>query len=350
VNPCPCLDGRTLLLRNDTMLDFTPTHCYNLGLIPIPMKQKKLISYVLPVYNEQEGLEEFYTKLEKTLQTVSENYNFEFVFINDGSGDNSFNILQGLFEKDSRVKVINFSKNFGHQMAITAGLDMAEGEAVIIMDTDLQDPPEASLKLVEKWQEGFDVVYAQREQRSDGALKKLTAYIFYRTLDILSEVKIPKDTGDFRLLDRKVVLEMRKFRETNRFMRGLTSYVGFKQTAVLFNRDKRFAGETHYTFTKMFKLAFDGITSFSTVPLKLITQFGFYVSIISFIGIIYALVVRIFYPEMTVQGTTFAVISVLFMGGVQMVMLGILGEYVGRIYQEVQQRPLYIVSSVLSKK
>ena len=189
VNPCPCLDGRTLLLRNDTMLDFTPTHCYNLGLIPIPMKQKKLISYVLPVYNEQEGLEEFYTKLEKTLQTVSENYNFEFVFINDGSGDNSFNILQGLFEKDSRVKVINFSKNFGHQMAITAGLDMAEGEAVIIMDTDLQDPPEASLKLVEKWQEGFDVVYAQREQRSDGALKKLTAYIFYRTLDILSEVK-----------------------------------------------------------------------------------------------------------------------------------------------------------------
>lgn len=314
------------------------------------MKQKKLISYVLPVYNEQEGLAEFYNALTKATDTISENYNFEYVFINDGSKDNSFSILQELFEKDSRVKVINFSKNFGHQMAITAGLDMAEGDAVIIMDTDLQDPPEASLKLVEKWQEGFEVIYAQREQRRDGAIKKLTAYMFYRILDILSEVKIPKDTGDFRLLDRKVVLEMRKFRETNRFMRGLTSYVGFKQTAVLFNRDKRFAGETHYPFRKMFKLAFDGITSFSTVPLKLITQFGFYVSFVSFLGIIYALVVRIFYPEMTVQGTTFAIISVLFMGGVQMVMLGILGEYVGRIYQEVQNRPLYIVSSVLSKK
>lgn len=314
------------------------------------MKTKKLISYVLPVYNEQEGLNEFYKELTKATETVSSLFEFEFVFINDGSRDDSFSILQSLFENDSRVKVINFSKNFGHQMAITAGLDMAEGDAVIIMDTDLQDPPEASLKLVEKWQEGFDVVYAQREQRRDGAVKKLTAYMFYRILDKLSEVKIPKDTGDFRLIDKKVVLEMRKFRETNRFMRGLTSYVGFKQTAVLFKRDKRFAGETHYPFRKMFKLAFDGITSFSTVPLKLITQFGFYVSLISFIGIVYALFVRIFHPELTVQGTTFAVISVLFMGGVQMVMLGILGEYIGRIYQEVQKRPLYIVSSVLSKK
>lgn len=305
---------------------------------------------MLPVFNEQEGLQEFYTVLAKTLETVNSQYDFELIFINDGSKDNSFPILQSIFERDARVKVVNFSKNFGHQMAITAGLDLTEGDAVIIMDTDLQDPPEVSLKLIEKWQEGFEVVYAQRQQRQDGAIKKLTAYTFYRILDKLSEVKIPKDTGDFRLLDHKVVLELRKFRETNRFMRGLTSYIGFNQTAILFQRDKRFAGETHYPFTKMFKLAFDGITSFSTVPLRLITQFGFYVSLISFIGIIYALVVRIFYPEQTVQGTTFAIISVLFMGGVQMVMLGILGEYVGRIYQEVQNRPLYIVSSVLSKK
>lgn len=314
------------------------------------MKHKKLISYILPVYNEQAGLEEFYKILSTTISSVEAQYEFEIIFINDGSKDNSFRILQGIFDKDPSVKVINFSKNFGHQMAITAGLDIAEGDAVVIMDTDLQDPPEVSLKLIEKWQEGFEVVYAQRQQRRDGTVKKLTAYLFYRVLDILSEVKIPKDTGDFRLLDRKVVLELRKFRETNRFMRGLTSFIGFNQTAILFQRDKRFAGETHYPFRKMFKLAFDGITSFSTVPLKIITQFGFYVSLISFIGIVYALVVRIFYPELTVQGTTFAIISVLFMGGVQMIMLGILGEYIGRIYQEVQHRPLYIVSSVLTKK
>ena len=313
------------------------------------MKQKKLISYILPVYNEQAGLEEFYSSLSSVL-AKEPNYLFELIFINDGSKDTSFQILQTLHEKDDRITVINFSKNFGHQMAITAGLDIANGDAAIIMDTDLQDPPETSIKLIEKWQEGFQVVYAQRKQRQDGTLKKLTAYMFYRILDRLSEVKIPKDTGDFRLLDHSVIIELRKFRETNRFMRGLTSYIGFSQTAILFERSKRFAGETHYPFGKMLKLAFDGITSFSTVPLKVITHFGFYVSMFSFVGIIYAVFVRIFIPEITVQGTTFAVISVLFMGGVQMIMLGILGEYIGRIYQDVQNRPLYIVSSVLKRK
>lgn len=312
------------------------------------MKQKKLISYILPVYNEQASLEEFYTTLSEVL-AKEPNYLFELIFINDGSKDSSFQILQALHEKDDRITVVNFSKNFGHQMAITAGLDIANGNAAIIMDTDLQDPPETSIKLIEKWQEGFQVVYAQRKQRQDGVIKKLTAYMFYRILDRLSEVKIPKDTGDFRLLDQSVIIELRKFRETNRFMRGLTSYIGFSQTAILFERNKRFAGETHYPFGKMLKLAFDGITSFSTVPLKVITHFGFYVSMFSFVGIIYAVFVRIFIPEITVQGTTFAVISVLFMGGVQMIMLGILGEYIGRIYQEVQNRPLYIVSSVLKR-
>lgn len=312
------------------------------------MKQKKLISYILPVYNEQAGLEEFYTTLSSVL-AEKPNYLFELIFINDGSKDSSLQILQALHEKDERVIVVNFSKNFGHQMAITAGLDIANGDAAIIMDTDLQDPPETSLKLIEKWQEGFQVVYAQRKQRQDGAIKKLTAYVFYRILNRLSEVRIPKDTGDFRLLDQSVVAELRKFRETNRFMRGLTSYIGFNQTAILFERNKRFAGETHYPFAKMLKLAFDGITSFSTVPLKIITHFGFYVSVFSFVGIIYAVFVRIFIPEITVQGTTFAIISVLFMGGVQMIMLGILGEYIGRIYQEVQNRPLYIVSSILKR-
>lgn len=313
------------------------------------MKQKQLISYILPVYNEEAGLKEFYSSLSKVLSEAS-NFSFELIFINDGSKDTSFQLLEKIHKQDERVTIVNFSKNFGHQMAITAGLDIAQGDAAIIMDTDLQDPPEVSIKLIEKWQEGFQVVYAQRKQRQDGAAKKLTAYMFYRILDKLSEVKIPKDTGDFRLLDKSVVLELRKFRETNRFMRGLTSYIGFKQTAILFERNKRFAGQTHYPFRKMLKLAFDGITSFSTVPLKIITHFGFYVSVFSFLGIIYALFVRVFIPEITVQGTTFAVISVLFMGGVQMIMLGILGEYIGRIYQEVQNRPLYIVSAVLKKK
>lgn len=313
------------------------------------MSKKKSITYILPVYNEQEGLKEFFDVLKEKTDAESERYTFEFVFINDGSKDNSGKILEELHNSDNRVRVINFSRNFGHQMAISAGLDFADGDAVVIMDTDLQDPPEVSIKLIEKWQEGFEVVYAQRAQRNDGFMKKLTAYGFYRTLDKLSNIKIPKDTGDFRLLDKKVVAELRKFREVNRFMRGLTSFVGFNQAPVLFDRGDRFAGETHYPVGKMFQLAFDGITSFSTVPLRLISQLGFVVSIFSFLMIIYAIFVRIFYPEITVQGTTFTVISVLFIGGVQMIMLGILGEYIGRIYKEVQQRPLYIVESVLDK-
>lgn len=311
---------------------------------------KKLISYILPVYNEDENIEIFYKVLTKTIERIEKIYEFELVFINDGSKDNSLKMLTQMHEKDDRVKVINFSRNFGHQIAITAGLDNCEGDAVIIMDTDLQDPPRVSLELIEKWEKGFDVVFAKRRNRKDGIFKKITAYLFYRILNKFIEFQIPLDTGDFRLVDKKVVKEFRKFRERNRFVRGLFSYLGFAQTAVLFDRDERHAGHTKYPFKKMLKFALDGITSFSVFPLKLITQFGFVVSMISFIGIVYALVLRIFFPEITVSGWTFLVIAILFLGGVQMIMLGIIGEYIGRIYSEVQGRPLYIIESIYSNK
>lgn len=311
---------------------------------------KPLISYIFPVYNESATLDVLYDALKAELDKAAEQYEFEIIFINDGSADQSLAKLTEFHHKDPRVVVLNFARNFGHQMAITAGLDYARGEAVIIMDSDLQDPPRVSLELIAKWREGFEVVYAQRRSRRDGFVKKLTASVYYRLLDRLADISIPKDTGDFRLLDRKVVEQMKRFRERNRFMRGLTSYVGFKQTAVLFDRDERHAGETNYPLKKMIKLALDGITSFSTVPLKLISQIGFGVSLLSFLGIIYALVIRLFYPDIAVPGFAFTVISVFFLGGVQLLTLGILGTYIGRIYSEVQNRPLYIVESVIAQK
>ncbi len=308
---------------------------------------KPLISYIFPVYNESDTLATLHDVLSAELAKVAGEFDFEIIYVNDGSADDSLGRLTALQHADPRVVVINFARNFGHQMAITAGLDYAKGDAAIIMDSDLQDPPGVSVELIRKWQEGFEVVYAQRRSRRDGFAKKLTAVVYYRLLDRLADISIPKDTGDFRLLDRKVVEQMKRFRERNRFMRGLTSYVGFKQTAVLFDREERHAGETNYPLKKMIKLALDGITSFSTVPLKLISQIGFGVSLLSFLGIIYALVIRLFFPDIAVPGFAFTVISVFFLGGVQLLMLGLLGTYIGRIYSEVQNRPLYIVDAVL---
>jgi polyisoprenyl-phosphate glycosyltransferase len=312
---------------------------------------RKLISYIFPVYNEGETLDKLYSVFtEEVLNKIADKYDLEVIFINDGSKDNSIDKLVEIQEKDDRFKVINFSRNFGHQWAITAGIDFAQGDAVIIMDSDLQDPPAVSIELINKWEEGFDVVYAQRKTRKDTFFKKFTAAAFYRILDKFANIRIPKDTGDFRLMDKKVVEVMRKFREQNRFMRGLVSYVGFKQTGVQFDRSERYAGKTNYPLKKMLKLAFDGITSFSTVPLQMITQLGFWICALSFLGILYAIVVRVFFPDVTVHGTTLAIICTLFVGGIQVLMLGILGTYIGRIYSEVQDRPLYIISSIYSKR
>lgn len=310
---------------------------------------KKLISYIFPIYNESGNIDLLYKTISELIKPISK-YEFELIFINDGSRDDSLDKLVSIQQKDDRVKVINFSRNFGHQLAVTAGLDHAEGNAVIIMDSDMQDPPSISLELIEKWEEGYEVVYAQRRTRKDSFFKRLTAQWFYVTLQKLADIDIPRNTGDFRLMDQKVVEAMGQCREHNRFLRGMVSFLGFKQTAVLFDRDERHAGETGYPLKKMLKLAADGILGFSTAPLKLISRVGFTLSFISFLGILYAIGMKIFRPEITVPGWTFMTITILFIGGVQLVMLGVLGSYIGRIYTEVQDRPLYLISNIYSKK
>lgn len=306
---------------------------------------KKLISYVFPIYNESGNIALLYKTMDALLRSNTK-YNYELVFINDGSRDDSLKQLVELQKKDKRITVIDFSRNFGHQIAVTAGLDQAKGDAVIIMDSDMQDPPKVSFELIKKWEEGFDVVYAQRRTRKDTFFKKFTADMFYRTLQKLADIDIPRNTGDFRLIDRKVVDELSKFREHNRFLRGMVSFVGFKQTAVLFDRDERHAGETGYPLKKMIKFAADGIFSFSTVPLKMISTMGYIVAAISLLGIIYAIFMKIFFPEVTIEGWTLMIISVLFIGGIQLIMLGVLGSYIGRIYTEAQNRPLYMIKGL----
>lgn len=305
-----------------------------------------MISFVLPIYNEEETV----SRLVEELLTIKKEIDdtVEFIFINDGSRDQTLNKLVKIAKEHRFIKVVNFSRNFGHQIALTAGLDYAKGDAVIVMDSDLQDPPQVALQLIEKWKEGFDVVYAKRRTRKDGFMKKLTAWGFYRTLKAMSSVDIPEDTGDFRLMDRKVVNTIKQFRESNRYLRGLTSFVGFSQTSVLFDREERFAGETKYPWRKMMKFAWDGITSFSMIPLRISTYLGFIVAFTSLLGILYAIFMKLFFPEITVAGWTLMIIAIFFIGGTQMVVLGVMGEYIGRIYTEVRNRPLYIVSETVN--
>ncbi len=277
-------------------------------------------------------------------------YSYEIIFVNDGSHDDSLEKLISLQKSDKRVTIINFSRNFGHQIAVTAALDHSHGDAVIIMDSDMQDPPHVSFDLIKKWEQGYDVVYAQRKTRKDSYFKKITADIFYRTLQKLADIDIPRNTGDFRLMDRVVVNELNKFREHNRFLRGMVSYIGFKQIAVQFDRDERHAGETGYPLKKMLKFAADGILGFSSAPLNFINKVGYFISFLSFSGILYAVAMRILVPEITVPGWTFIVIAILFIGGAQLIMLGILGSYLGRVYTESQGRPLYIIKTIHKSK
>ena len=308
---------------------------------------KRLISYIFPIYNEEGNIALLHKTMDELL-SKNKKYAYEIIFVNDGSKDNSLEILISLQQRDKRVNIIDLSRNFGHQIAVTAGLDMSKGDAVIIMDSDMQDPPAVSFKLIEKWEQGYDVAYAQRKSRKDTFFKKLTADMFYRTLQRLAEIDIPRNTGDFRLIDRKVVDEMKKFKEHNRFLRGMVSFIGFKQIAVEFHRDERFAGETGYPLKKMLKFAADGIFSFSSAPLKLISNVGYAIASLSFLGILYAILMRIFMPDVTIEGWTFIVISILFIGGIQLIMLGVLGSYIGRIYTESQGRPLYMIQRIYS--
>ena len=306
---------------------------------------KPILSVVLPIFNEEEVIPELYRRLTDVLEGLGEPY--EIVFINDGSSDQSFQLLSHLAAQDRRVKVVNFARNFGHQIAITAGLDHSRGQAVVVMDADLQDPPEALPALITKWREGYDVVYAVRaERQGEGVVKRGTASLFYRVLRFLTKVDIPADTGDFRLMSRRAVDALGRLREHHRFVRGLSSWIGFRQTAVPFVREARYAGETKYPLKKMVKFAFDGITSFSFAPLQLATYMGFGAAAVGFCYILYAIALKVL-TDRLVAGWTSLVVAVLFVGGVQLITLGIVGEYIGRIYDEVKRRPLYIVADTV---
>lgn len=300
-------------------------------------------SFVIPIFNEEKTLPELYQRMTPILGQL--HGKSEVILVDDGSRDNSHALMLALATNDARFKVIHFARNFGHQIAITAGMDFASGEAVIIMDADLQDPPEIVLKMVEKWNEGFEIVYAVRESRvGETWFKKATASVFYRFLKLVTEVDIPLDTGDFRLVDRKALDAFRSLRENHRFVRGMFSWVGFKQTGVTYARAERFAGETKYPFRKMLRLAKDGIFSFSTAPLRMALNLGFAVSGISFLIGLWAVLAKSFGFD-TVSGWTSMILVVCFIGGIQLVVLGFMGEYIGRIHEEVKNRPLYIVRS-----
>ena len=304
----------------------------------------KLLSIIVPCYNEQEVFAETYKRLTHTFEQLDKDkYTYELIFVNDGSKDNTLDQIHAVVAKDSRVKGINFSRNFGHQIAITAGLDNCNGDAAVVIDADLQDPPSIILDMVKKWEEGFDVIFGKRRERAgESTFKLLTAKWFYRFINKLSDVDMPLDTGDFRLMNRNALDQFLKMRETYRFVRGMVAWIGFNQTFVEYDRESRFAGTTKYPLKKMLRLASDAILSFSNTPLKVATFVGFITSIGAFFGILYSLYMRLFTNNF-VEGWTLLMISVLLIGGIILLVLGIIGEYVGRIYGEIKQRPLYII-------
>ena len=305
------------------------------------MGEKVRYSVVIPVYNEEEVVEESYKRLKGVMDSLGEGY--ELIFVNDGSRDNTPNILRELCEKDTRVKMLDFSRNFGHQIAITAGMDHSSGQAIIVIDADLQDPPEIIPKMIEAWRNGFDVVYGKRiKRKGETAFKKITALVFYRILNKLTSVNIPLDTGDFRLIDRKVNDVMKEMKERDRYVRGLVSWIGFKQTAIEYIREERWAGETKYPLKKMLKFALDAIISFSYKPLKIASYLGFILSIGSFAYLLVVLYQKLFTMN-TVPGWASQTAINLFFHGITLLMLGIIGEYIGRIYEEAKNRPLYVI-------
>ncbi len=300
------------------------------------------LSLVIPIWNEEKVIPEMYKRVCDTMERADATW--ELICISDGSRDRSMELLVELSQRDPRVKVLEFSRNFGHQIAITAGADFADGDAVIVMDADLQDPPEVVLEMIERWREGYEVVYAKRKKRAGETWFKLvTASLFYRLLQSITDINLPLDTGDFRLMDRKVVLAMRRLREKHRFMRGLSSWVGFKQIGVEYERQARFAGETKYPLRKMLRLANNAITGFSYLPLQLATYVGFGLAGLSLLGIVVTIASRLS-GSSAFFGQATTLVSVLFLGGIQLIFLGILGEYLARIYDEVKDRPLYLVA------
>jgi polyisoprenyl-phosphate glycosyltransferase len=302
------------------------------------------LSVALPVFNEAENLDELNDRLTRALAATSRTW--EIVYVDDGSADGSFERIAEFARKDARIRALRFSRNFGHQMALTAGVDSARGRVVAVMDADLQDPPELLGEMLKKIDEGYEVVYAQRSKREgESAFKKWTAHVFYRLMRRWTNVDIPVDVGDFRLLGPRAVKAFRGLRERHRFIRGMTAWVGFRQTGVTYVRPPRTRGETKWPLRKMLRFAVDGLTSFSQVPLQLATWLGFGVSFFAFAYILVVLVLK--FLQINVPGWTTLMVFILFLGGVQLLMIGVLGEYLGRIYEEVKGRPLYIVAEEL---
>jgi dolichol-phosphate mannosyltransferase len=297
---------------------------------------------IAPIFNELENIPELYHRVKDVMDRTGEPW--ELILVDDGSTDGSTELIRKLAENNPRVRPIIFARNFGHQIAVTAGIDYSQGDAVIIIDADLQDPPEVILDLIAKWDEGYEVVYAVREEREGETwFKRTTAAAFYRLIYRITEVKIPLDTGDFRLIDRKVVHVMQQMREKHRFLRGMSAWVGFRQVGVTYKRHPRYAGETKYPFKKMFKLALNAITGFSYFPLQLATYIGFITAGLSVVAIPVVAILRLI-TGTALLGQATTLIVVLFLGGVQLISLGIIGEYIGRIYDEAKNRPLYIVA------
>jgi polyisoprenyl-phosphate glycosyltransferase len=318
-------------------------------MMSVKQRGEPLLSVVIPIYNEQATLSELYRRLTHVLSENLAELAYEIVFVNDGSTDGSIQILSRLHADDPGVKVVNLSRNFGHQAALTAGLDYAKGDAVICMDGDVQDPPEIIPTLVARWRDGNDVVYAVRKLRKEGFIKRSCYTAFYRLLRRLSMVSIPLDAGDFALMDRRVVDCLKALPERSRFIRGLRSWVGFRQTGVEYEREKRFAGVPKYNWSKLVHLAVNGLLSFSALPLRMATAVGFMISFCSLLGIIVALYLKLF-TELAIPGWTATVIPILLLGGIQLLSIGILGEYIAQIFDEVKQRPLYVVDGILDSE
>ena len=308
----------------------------------------KKISVVIPMYYEEEVANECYIRMKNVL-TKLDNYSYEIIFVNDGSKDKTLEILTNISTEDKNVKIISFSRNFGHQAAVTAGIKFVTGDVVLIIDADLQDPPELLPEMLKLWESGSEVIYGKRKSRKgESKFKLLTAKMFYNTLNALSDVDIPKDTGDFRLVDRKVIDVINILPEHNKFLRGLFSWVGFEQYAFEYERQERFAGKTKYPLKKMLKLAGDGIISFSTKPLKLLGSLGILSIFVSFIILIYALISYIFDLNALTPGWTSLMVAITFFSGIQLLSIWISSEYIGRIYDETKQRPQYIINKKIN--
>jgi dolichol-phosphate mannosyltransferase len=311
---------------------------------PAAQPESVTLSVVIPVYNEEHTLEMLVQRLTNTLESLAEPW--EVIFVNDGSVDRSAELLRRFHRDDHRFKSVALSRNFGHQVAISCGLDFASGKAVVVMDGDLQDPPEILPDLIKRWREGWDVVYAVRQKRKENIFKRSAYKVFYWLLKRVSYLDIPLDSGDFSLIDRRVVDLLKRMPERNRFVRGLRTWVGLRQTGFEYVRAARYAGESKYSLTKLIRLAFDGLVSYSYVPLRMVSNLGLLVSLTALAYMTYLLAVRLL-GDRTIQGWTSTVVIVLFLGGIQLMALGIIGEYIGRIFEEVKQRPLYVVAELL---